>query len=99
MHTASPTTAVAEYPRQPDRRHRSRTPTIFTMRYSGMELAFFVDIPGVEEPLCIAQSRVSWIEGRRFGVELGAMRLEDMNHLGFFLWNHNSPSNNQDGSN
>lgn len=131
MHTASPVTTVAEYPRQSDRRHRSRTPTIFTVLYSGMdsgqmliadgivtnlstngigiqgnrsvtlgmELALFVDIPGVEEPLCMAQSRVSWVEGRRFGVELGAMELEDMNHLGFFLWNHNSPSNNQDDSN
>ena len=131
MHTASPIAAVAECPRQSDRRHRSRTPAIFTLLYSGMdsghmliadgvvtnlstngigirgnrsvtlgmELALFVDIPGVEEPLCVAQSRVSWVEGRRFGVELGAMKLEDKNHLGFFLWNHDSPSNNQDGRN
>ena len=89
---------------QSDRRQKSRTPTIFTLLYSGMdsgqmliadgvvtnlstngigirgnrsvtlgmELALFVDIPGMEEPLCVAQSRVSWVEGRRFGVELGA---------------------------
>jgi len=25
----------------------------------GMELALFVDLPGVEEPLCVAQSRIS----------------------------------------
>lgn len=117
MHTASPITAVAECPGQSDRRHRSRTPTIFTLLYSGMdsgqmliadgvvtnlspngigirgnrsvtpgmELALFVDIPGGEEPICVVQSRVSWVEGRRFGVELGAMKLEDMNHLRCFM--------------
>lgn len=116
---------------QSDRRQKNRTPTIFTLLYSGMdsgqmliadgvvtnlstngigirgnrsvtlgmELALFVDIPGMEEPLCMAQSRVSWVEGRRFGVELGPMKLEDMNHLGFFLWDHNSPSNDQVRSN
>ncbi|MDO8358137.1 MAG: PilZ domain-containing protein [Nitrospirota bacterium] len=131
MNTASSISTVAEYPGQSDRRHKSRTPTIFTLLYSGMdsgqmliadgvvtnlsangigirgnrsvtlgmELALFVDIPGVEEPLCVAQSRVSWVEGRRFGVELGAMKLENMNHLRLFLWDHNSPSNNQDGNN
>lgn len=117
MHNASPITAVAECPGQSDRRHRSRTPTIFTLLYSGMdsgqmliadgvvtnlspngigirgnrsvtpgmELALFVDIPGGEEPICVVQSRVSWVEGRRFGVELGAMKLEDMNHLRCFM--------------
>jgi len=52
----------------------------------GMEVALFVNLPGVEEPLCIAQSRVSWVEGRRFGVELGTLKLEEKNHLGLFLW-------------
>jgi hypothetical protein len=52
----------------------------------GMELALFVDLPGVEEPVCIAQSRVSWVEGRRFGVELGPLKLEEQNHLRFILW-------------
>jgi len=28
----------------------------------GMEMALFVDLPGLEEALCIAQSRVSWDE-------------------------------------
>jgi len=116
---------------QSDRRQKNRTPTIFTLLYSGMdsgqmliadgvvtnlstngigirgnrsvtlgmELAIFVDIPGMEEPLCVAQSRVSWVEGRRFGVELGPMKLEDMNHLGLFLWDHNSPPNDQIRSN
>jgi hypothetical protein len=103
-HTAAPVTAVAELLGQSDRRHGSRTPTLFSLLYSGMdsgqilmgegvttnlspsgigirgdrlvkpgmELALFVDLPGVEEPLCLAQSRVSWVEGRRFGVELGS---------------------------
>jgi hypothetical protein len=52
----------------------------------GMELALFVDFPGAEEPLCIAQSRVTWVEGRRFGIELGPLKLEEQNHLRFFLW-------------
>lgn len=51
----------------------------------GMELALFVDLPGVGEPLCIAQSRVSWVAGRRFGVELGTLKFEEQNHLRFFL--------------
>ncbi len=117
-HTAIPVTAVAEHPRQSERRHGVRTPTILSILYSGMdsgqmlmgngvvtnlsssgigicgdrsvtpgmEVALFVNLPGVEEPLCIAQSRVSWVEGRRFGVELGSLKLEEKNHLGFFLW-------------
>ena len=117
-HTAIPVTAVAEHPRQSERRHGVRTPTILSILYSGMdsgqmlmgngvvtnlsssgigisgdrsvtpgmEVALFVNLPGVEEPLCIAQSRVSWVEGRRFGVELGTLKLEEKNHLGFFLW-------------
>jgi hypothetical protein len=58
----------------------------------GMELALFVDLPGMEEPLCVAQSRVSWVAGRRFGVELGALKLEEKNHLRFFLWDRVTPS-------
>lgn len=117
-HTAIPVTAVAEHPRQSERRHGVRTPTILSILYSGMdsgqmlmgngvvtdlsssgigicgdrsvtpgmEVALFVNLPGVEEPLCIAQSRVSWVEGRQFGVELGTLKLEEKNHLGFFLW-------------
>ena len=129
MHTASPISSVAECSGQSDRRHRSRTPTIFTLLYSGMdsgqmliadgvvtnlspngigirgnrsvtlgmELALFVDIPGVEEPLCVAQSRVSWVEGRQFGVELGTLKLEEKNRLGFFLWDCVTPSGRDGG--
>jgi len=52
----------------------------------GMRIALFVNLPGMEEPLCIAQSRVSWVAGRRFGVELGPLKLEEKNHLRVFLW-------------
>ncbi|MDH4186152.1 MAG: PilZ domain-containing protein [Nitrospira sp.] len=52
----------------------------------GMELALFVDLPGVDEPLCIAQCHVTWIDGRRFGVQFGPLQLEEKNHLRFFLW-------------
>jgi hypothetical protein len=64
----------------------------------GMELALFVDLPGVGEPLCIAQSRVSWVAGRRFGVELGTLKLEEQNHLRFFLWDRVTPSDRDGGS-
>ena len=63
----------------------------------GMELALFVDLPGLEEPLCIAQSRVSWVAGRRFGVELGTLKLEEKNHLRFFLWDRVTPSDRDGG--
>ena len=63
----------------------------------GMEMAFFVDIPGLDEPLCIAQSRVSWVAGRRFGVELGMLKLEEKKHLQIFLWNHVTPSDRDGG--
>lgn len=128
-HTATPVTTVAEIPDQPDRRHGSRTPALFSLLYSGMntgqmligdgvvtnlspdgigihgnrsvtpgmEMALFVDLPGVKEPLCIAQSRVSWVAGRRFGVELGTLKLEEKNHLRFFLWNRVTPSDRDGG--
>jgi hypothetical protein len=128
-HAVAPVTAVAELPGQANRRHDSRTPTIFSLFYSGMdsgqmlmgdgvvtnlspsgigirgnrsvkpgmEVALFVDLPGVEEPLCIAQSRVSWVEGRRFGVELGTLKLEEKNYLRFFLWDRVTPSDREGG--
>jgi hypothetical protein len=63
----------------------------------GMELALFLNLPGVGEPLCIAQSRVSWVTGRRFGVELGTLNLEEQNHLRFFLWDRVTPSDRDGG--
>jgi len=52
----------------------------------GMRLALFVNLPGMEEPLCIAQSRVSWVAGRRFGVEFESLKLEEKVRLRVFLW-------------
>jgi hypothetical protein len=40
----------------------------------GMELALFLELPDVDDTLCIPQAYVSWIDGRRFGVELRAAR-------------------------
>jgi hypothetical protein len=47
----------------------------------GMEMALFVDLPGKEEPLCIAQSRDSWTVERRFGVKLESLKPEDIAQL------------------
>jgi hypothetical protein len=58
----------------------------------GMDMALFVDLPGVEEPLCIAQNQVSWVEGFRFGVALGPLTLEEKKHLQFFLGDRVTPS-------
>lgn len=54
----------------------------------GMGLSLFIDLPGVEEPMCIAESRVSWVSGRRFGVEMIAPKLDVQNELRFYVWNH-----------
>lgn len=54
----------------------------------GMDLSLFIDLPGIEEPICIAESRVSWVSGRRFGVEMIAPRLEVQNELRLYVWNH-----------
>lgn len=57
----------------------------------GMDMALFVDLPAVEEPLCIPQSRVSWVAGFRFGVALGSLTLEQKKHLPFFLGGRVTP--------
>jgi hypothetical protein len=54
----------------------------------GMDLSLFIDLPGVEEPVCIAESRVSWVSGRRFGVEMITPKLEVQNELRFYVWNY-----------
>ena len=54
----------------------------------GMDLSLFIDLPGVEEPICIAESRVSWVSGRRFGVEMITKKFEVQNELRFYVWNH-----------
>lgn len=54
----------------------------------GMDLSLFIDLPGVEEPICIAETRVSWVSGRRFGVEMVGPKLALQNELRFYVWNH-----------
>ena len=63
----------------------------------GMEIALFINLPGLEEPLCIAQSRVSWVTERQFGVELGSLKLEEKKHLRFFLRDRVAPSGHDGG--
>jgi hypothetical protein len=41
---------------------------------TGMELALFLELPDTKETICIPKVYVSWIDGRRFGVELRAAR-------------------------
>jgi PilZ domain-containing protein len=64
----------------------------------GVEVALFIDLPGLKEPLYIAQSRVSWVAGCRFGVELGSLKLEEKKHLQFFLWDRITPTDRDGGS-
>lgn len=54
----------------------------------GMDLSLFIDLPGVEEPVCIAETRVSWVCGRRFGVEMMTSKQNVQNALRFYVWNH-----------
>ncbi len=64
----------------------------------GMEVALFIDLPGLKEPLCVAQNRVSWVAGCRFGVELGPLKSEEKKHLHVFLWDGVTPTNRDGGS-
>jgi hypothetical protein len=50
-----------------------------------MNVTLSIDLPGMEKPFTITQSRVSWVEGCRFGVEIKTLTLEEKNHLRFFL--------------
>lgn len=43
----------------------------------GLELGLFLELPDLDSPLCIPQATVSWVDGRRFGVELRADRTKD----------------------
>jgi hypothetical protein len=51
----------------------------------GMDVTLSIDLPGMEKPLSITQSRVSWVEGCRLGVEIKTLTLEEKNYLRFFL--------------
>jgi PilZ domain len=116
-HIVSSIGTAAKLLSQSDRRHGSRTPTLFSLFYSyiesgqmligdgvvtdlssngigirgnrsvapGLEVALSIDLPGMDKPFAISQSRVSWVEGSRFGVEMKTLTLEEKNHLRFFL--------------
>jgi hypothetical protein len=111
------TITAAEFSGQSERRHGSRTPTLFSLLYScmdsgqmligdgavtdlssrgigirgnqsvtpGMTVTLFIDLPGMEEPFCITQSSVSWVEGCRFGLEMEALTLKEKDYLRFYL--------------
>ena len=51
----------------------------------GMEVTLFIDLPGTTEPFCITQSKISWVNGSRFGAKMETLTLEEKNHLRFFL--------------
>ena len=51
----------------------------------GMNITLSIDLPGMEKPFSITQSRVSWAESCRFGVEIKTLTLEEKNYLRFFL--------------
>ena len=53
---------------------------------AGMDLALFIELPDSEDPLCVPEARISWVQGQRFGVALRTLRLEDQHRLRLFLW-------------
>lgn len=56
----------------------------------GMELALFVDLPGIEDPVCLSEGRVSWVVGRTFGVQLLTVQVDARHQLRSFLWSHHN---------
>ena len=44
----------------------------------GMELALFLEFPDTKDTLCIPQAYVSWIDGRRCGVEMRGVRVKEL---------------------
>ena len=51
----------------------------------GMNITLSIDLPGMEKPFSTTQSRISWAESCRFGVEIKTLTLEEKNYLRFFL--------------
>ena len=51
----------------------------------GMNVTLSMDLPGMEKLFSITRSRVSWVEGCRFGVEIKTLTLEEKNYLRFYL--------------
>jgi hypothetical protein len=50
-----------------------------------MELTVFVYFPEADEPLFTSAARVVWVSGRRFGVELMAIKAKERDRLLRFL--------------
>ena len=95
---------------QSDRRQKNRTPTIFTLLYSGMDSGQMLIADGVVTNLSTNGVGIRGNRSVALGMELSLFvdlpgaeeplcKLEDMNHLRLFLWDHNSPSNDQVRSN
>jgi hypothetical protein len=53
----------------------------------GMALSLFIDLPGMSEPMCVAETRLSWVSGPRFGVEVIAPKADAHNELRSYVWN------------
>jgi hypothetical protein len=51
----------------------------------GMNVTLSIDLPKMDKPFSITQSRVSWAEGCRFGVKIKTLTLEEKNYLRFYL--------------
>jgi hypothetical protein len=51
----------------------------------GMELTIFLYLPDGKDPLFVMETKVAWISGRRFGVEILKMNLRERNRLRYFL--------------
>jgi PilZ domain len=51
----------------------------------GMELTLFLYLPDGQDPLFVMETRVAWVKGHRFGVELQKMNLRERNRLHYFL--------------
>lgn len=51
----------------------------------GMELTMFLYLPDGNDPLFVMETKVAWVSGRRFGVEIMNMGLREGNRLRHFL--------------
>ena len=51
----------------------------------GTELTIFLYLPDGKDPLFVMETRVAWVRGRRFGVEILKMNLREQNRLHHFL--------------
>jgi hypothetical protein len=59
----------------------------------GTELTIFIYLPDGKDPLFVMETRVAWVRGRRFGVEILKMNLREQNRLRHFLRSNLAYSN------